>query len=48
MSMLQADIPTLIEFYAKLGWMRILSLPKDLESAKQIERNYHRYLSGAR
>jgi hypothetical protein len=32
--MLQADIPTPVEFYAKLGRMRILSSPKDLESAK--------------
>ena len=35
----QADIPALVELYATLGRMRILSSPKVLESAKQIERN---------
>src|SRR4029450_10973051 len=33
----QADIPALVELYAKLGRMRLLSSPKVLESAKQIE-----------
>jgi hypothetical protein len=35
----QADIPALVELYATLGRMRILSSPKVLERAKQIERN---------
>jgi hypothetical protein len=35
----QADIPALVDLYAKLGRMRILSSPKVLESARQIERN---------
>ena len=35
----QADVPALVELYAKLGRMRLLSSPKVLESAKQIERN---------
>jgi hypothetical protein len=35
----QADIPALVELYAKLGRMRLVSSPKVLESAKQIERN---------
>jgi hypothetical protein len=35
----QADLPALVELYATLGRMRILSSPKVLESAKQIERN---------
>jgi hypothetical protein len=33
-----ADIPALINLYAKLGRMRILSSPKVLECAEQIER----------
>jgi hypothetical protein len=35
----EADIPALVELYAKLGRMRILSSPKVLESARQVERN---------
>jgi len=34
----EADIPALINLYAKLGRMRILSSPKVLECAEQIER----------
>jgi hypothetical protein len=34
----EADIPALVELYAKLGRMRILSSPKVLENAEQIER----------
>jgi hypothetical protein len=34
----EADIPALINLYAKLGRMRILSSPKVLECAGQIER----------
>ena len=34
----EADIPTLVGLYAKLGRMRLLSSPKVLESAEQIER----------
>jgi hypothetical protein len=34
----EADIPALVDLYAKLGRMRILSSPKVLESAEQIER----------
>jgi hypothetical protein len=34
----EADIPALVELYAKLGRMRVLSSPKVLESAEQIER----------
>ena len=34
----EADIPALVELYAKLGRMRVLSSPKVLENAEQIER----------
>ena len=34
----EADIPALVELYAKLGRMRILSSPKVFESAEQVER----------
>jgi len=34
----EADIPALINLYAKLGRMRILSSPKVLASAEEIER----------
>src|SRR3974390_904289 len=34
----EADISTLVGVYAKLGRMRLLSSPKVLESAEQIER----------
>src|SRR5262252_3089020 len=34
----EADIPTLVGLYAKLGRMRVLSSAKVLESAEQIER----------
>jgi len=34
----EADIPTLVALYAKVGRMRILSSPKVLASAEQIER----------
>ena len=34
----EADIPFLVEVYARLGMMRIVSSPKVLESAEQIER----------
>jgi hypothetical protein len=35
----EADIPTLVEVYAKLGMMRVVSSPsKVLEGAEQIER----------
>ena len=34
----EADIPGLVELYATLGRMRIMSSPSVLESAEQIER----------
>jgi hypothetical protein len=34
----EADIPALVNLYAKLGRMRVLSSPKVLESAEQVER----------
>jgi hypothetical protein len=34
----EADIPALVELYAKLGRMRVLSTSKVLENAEQIER----------
>src|SRR5262249_19654919 len=34
----EPDIPGLVSLYAKLGQMRILSLPKVVEAAGQIER----------
>ena len=34
----EADIPSLVGLYAKLGRMRVLSSPKVLESAEEIER----------
>src|SRR5262249_12587341 len=34
----EADIPGLVGLYAKLGRMRVLSSPKVLASAEQIER----------
>jgi hypothetical protein len=34
----EADVPALVGLYAKLGRMRVLSSPKVLESAEQIER----------
>jgi hypothetical protein len=33
----EADIPALVELYAKLGRMRVVSSPKVLKSAEQIE-----------
>src|SRR5262249_12805803 len=35
----EADIPALVSLYAKLGRMRIVSSPKVLETAGEIERN---------
>ena len=34
----EADIPSLVGLYAKLGRMRVLSSPKVIESAEHIER----------
>src|SRR5215468_3947880 len=34
----EADIPSLVGVYAKLGRMRILSSPEVLQSAEQVER----------
>ena len=34
----EPDIAAIVELYARLGWMRVLSSPKVLENAEQIER----------